>query len=163
MIGGMVPLAGKGAAPGLIVPPEVAKAAGGGYSLGWARTPAGHRALLLPHRGYERDGAVDVGFAVVLVPAEVGLSGAMEALRGRVPGLDPSTVTASRWIPSRARSRPTEVVRGTSVVLLLAGLATAAGCGAAWLAHVPRRRRNRRLAELHLGGLQAGYGANAPR
>ena len=74
-----------------------------------------------------------------------------------------TTVTASRWIPSKGPGRPSEVVRGTSVVLLLAGLATAAGFGAAWLSHVPRRRRNRRLAELHLGALPMGYAANAPR
>ena len=156
VIGGMVPLEGKEAAAGLVVPADVAKLAGGGYSLAWARTSAGHRALLLPNRGYERNGSVDVGYAVVLAPAEVGLRGALEALKRRVPDLDTTTVTASRWIAGPGRTSPSGVAMGLSLVLLLTGLSTAAGFGAAWLAHVPRRSRNRKLAALHLGGRLPG-------
>lgn len=155
-INGMVPLAGREPTPpGFVVPEGVAKSAGPGFHLGWVRTPRGHRALLLPDRGYERGGAAEIGYAVALVPGEVGLAGALEAIRARVPDLDTTTVTASRWVSGSPRGAA-ETGRIVSILALFAGLATAIGGGAAWLAHAPQRGRNRKLAaQLPSGGAVA--------
>lgn len=151
-VNGMVPLAGKEPTPpGFVVPEEVAKIAGPAFHLAWTRTPSGHRALLLPDRGYERGGAAELGWSVALAPEEVGLAEALRRIRARVPDLDTSTVTASRWTAGSRRSAA-ETGRIASILVLFAGLATAIGAGAAWLAHAPQRSRNRMLSARLPGG-----------
>lgn len=151
-VGGMVPLEGREPAPAsLVVPDEVARATGRAFRIGWTGAGGGHRALLLPERTYERGGAVDLGYVVVKSPADLGLGPALESLRARVPDLDTSAVSCSRWVES-ARRGAGEPLRIASLLLLLVGMPTALGCGLAWLASEPRRRRNRALGERFLGG-----------
>jgi hypothetical protein len=156
VVSGMVPLAGRSAATGLVVSKEIAKLSPGGFTLAWARTPSGHRALLLPAIGYVRDGAADLGWTVALAPGEVGLTAALEALRRHVDGLDTSVVAASRWVS--ARNESLDLARAASVLAGIVGLSFAAGFGAAWIGHAPQRRRNRMLLARTLG-----EGAIAPR
>jgi hypothetical protein len=152
-VGGMVPLEGREPAPAsLVVPDEVARAAGRSFRIGWARAGAGHRALLLPERTYERGGAVDLGYVVVKLPADLGLAPSLESLRARVPDLDTSAISCSRWVESAPRGAG-EPLRVASLLLLLVGVPTALGCGLAWLASEPRRRRNRDFAMRFLGGI----------
>ncbi len=154
-VGGMVPLEGREPAPAsLVVPEEVVRATGRAFRIGWARAGAGHRALLLPERTYERGGAVDLGYVVVKSPVELGLVSSLQGLRARIPDLDTASVSCSRWVES-ARRGAGEPLRIASLLLLLVGVPTALGCGLAWLASEPRRRRNRAFAERFLGGIGA--------
>ena len=157
VVAGMVPLAGREAAAGLVVPAEVAKLSPGGFTLAWAKTPSGYRALLIPERSYVRDGAADLGWTVALAPGEVGLAPALEALRRRAGNLDTSVVAASRWVPARTASA-SDVARGFLLLAVIVGMSLFAGFGAAWAGHAPQRRRNRMLAARTLG-----EGALAPR
>ncbi|HEV8269230.1 MAG TPA: hypothetical protein VGR00_13385 [Thermoanaerobaculia bacterium] len=151
ILSGMVPIEARQEIAGpLKVPDSVRRAAGSPWFLAVAKAGAAHRAFLVPARHYERDGAIEIGYAVVKSPRDLGIASDVDRLRARFGDLDTATVTCSRWVAASAPP-PAVLGRALSLVAALAGFCGAASFGLAWAASAPRRRRNRELAERLLG------------